>query len=169
MTCEELAQRLEAWRNGSLPEGKARALEQHAADCVSCYAMLDQASRPANIPSRIPPPEGLREATLAAVRRRRLRSRATMSVTLMTGVAALVLLAWFLRPGRKLESDFPGARLTLVATDHARPSLAALDAAESEVEDALQTSPDDPALSTALARIRQARDDLSQLIGEIGS
>ena len=97
MTCEELSQRLNAWREGSLPEGKARALEQHAGDCISCYAKADLVSRPANIPSRIAPPPELREVTLRAVRRDRRRRRAIRGGLLLTGIAALTLLAMLLR------------------------------------------------------------------------
>jgi hypothetical protein len=169
MTCEELAQRLEAWRAGTLPELKARAMEQHAAECVTCYARLDAASRFESMSRRLPLPPVLRQSTLGAVRSAR-RARTLRRVAVgTTAVAAMAILAIALRPASKSASDLPGATKNLMAIDHARPAFAALDAAESDVQDALLDQPDDPDLTDALARIRTQRDELSRVVSEAGS
>jgi hypothetical protein len=169
MTCDEVTRNLDDWWNGRLPEAKARAMEDHASQCVACYARLDAHSRPGDIPRRIAPPPSVRAATLSVVRRRRAVRRWRRGVAGATAIAAMALVAITLRPRTKSASDFPGAIKGITAMEHARPAFAALDAAESEIEDALRAAPDDSDLTDALDRIRHQRDELSRMVREAGS
>jgi hypothetical protein len=87
----------------------------------------------------------------------------------ITSIAAIAIVAIMLRPATKSATDFPGAIKSIVAIERARPAMAALQAAENEVEDALRETPDEQDLIDALARIRLQRDELSRMVREAGS
>ena len=169
MTCAELALRIDAWVAGTLSEADALALEQHAAECVACYARLDAASSLDTLSRRVPPPLTLRTLTLAAVVRRRTMVRWRRLAVGVTGIAAVAVLGIMSRPATKSASDFPGAVKSLEAMEHARPAFATLAAAERDIEAALRQQPDDQDLNNALLRIRRQHEALSRMVREAGS
>lgn len=169
MTCADTPQRIDAWIAGTLTEADARAVEQHAAGCVTCYALLDAASSFDTLPQRVEPPIALRAMIVAAVARRRALVRRRRLAVGVTGIAAIALLAIMSRPATKSASDFPGAIKSLEAMEHARPSFATLAAAERDIEAALRQQPGDQVLSDALVRIRRQHEALSRMVREAGS
>ena len=167
MTCSEFSERLDAWRAGTLSEANARALEQHAAECSACGAQLDIVSGVGVLPREVAPPASLREATLHAVSRHRtvLRWRRVGA-----GSAAVAAVAFFIaitRPGVTSIPALPGPPARLIAVTRAQPELAALDAAELDVERALREQPADSALIGDLLRIRRQREALQRLVAQV--
>jgi len=84
-------------------------------------------------------------------------------------VAAIALLLLVSRPASRSASDFPGAGTELLARAHARPELAALDAAERDIEQALRDQPGDVGLQQDLTRVRHQRAAIQQLVLEARS
>jgi hypothetical protein len=169
MTCADINARLAAWFAGTLSEVEARAVEAHAAGCATCGPRLDAASRLGELRREITPPVGLRDATLRRVAERRAAARWRRRAAGVAAVAAIMLLVVLARPGQKSASTLPPADPALLAMAHARPELAALDAAERDVQVALQEHPDDEALAATLQRIRRQRETLQRLVTEAKS
>jgi len=169
MTCDMSPQRLEAWLAGTLNDADARIVEQHAATCPSCEARLEAASRLRPMPRELPLPPALRASTLRAVTRRRARRTWLRLAGGGSAVAAIALLLLVSRPASRSASDFPGAGTELLARAHARPELAALDAAERDIEQALRDQPGDVGLQQDLTRVRHQRAAIQQLVLEARS
>jgi anti-sigma factor RsiW len=169
MICGMSTERLEAWLAGTLSDGDARIVEQHAASCPSCEARLEAATDLGRLPREISPPPAVRALTMRAVARRRARRTWLRLAVGGSAIAAIALLLLISRPATKSASDFPGAGTELLARAHARPDFAALDAAERDVEQALRDQPGDPDLQEALRRIRHQRAAIQQLVLEARS
>jgi hypothetical protein len=167
MTCTEFSERLDAWRAGTLSEADARMLEQHAAGCSVCGAQLDRASTIGLLPREVAPPSSLREATLRAVSQRRAVLRWRRVGTAIIAVAAVALFIVISRPGGLSNAGIPGPPTELIAVSRARPELAALDAAEQDVEKALREQPADSALAGDLLRIRRQREAMQRLVAQV--
>jgi predicted anti-sigma-YlaC factor YlaD len=166
MTCAEFNVRYPAWLAGTLSDVDARAVEQHAAECVECGARLDASSRLGALSPEIAPPAELRAVTLRAVAQRRaaVRWRRTASaIAALAAVAILVVVEW---PRNRPASESPVPGREVLAVARARPELAALDAAERDVERALRAAPADSSLASDLVRIRRQRDAMQRLVAE---
>ena len=168
MTCTEFDLQLEAYLAGQLSSAEATAIEQHAAQCSRCERILDQRSA-LPVPVTPTPPAELRPQVLAAVASHRRRARVIRGALGVSAIAAVAVFALISQPATKSASDFPGAASVLVARERALPELAALDAAERELRDALRGSPDDSELRAALVRVGARRDAISRLIRNAAS
>jgi anti-sigma factor RsiW len=168
MTCTEFSKRLDAWLAGTLTEADARAFEQHAAECSACGVQLDRVSGISALSREVAPPSSLREATLHAVAQRRAVLRWRRIGTGIVAVAAVALFIVISRPGGSSNPGIPGPPTELIAVARARPELAALDAAEQDVEKALREQPADSALAGDLLRIRRQRDAMQRLVAQVG-
>ncbi len=165
MTCAELDLDIDAYLRGDLDDQRATELELHAASCARCEAVLDAATIPGVMPDIAPPPT-LRADTLAAVQRART-AHGRRRWTLPVGVAAAaVLVLMVLQPAPKRAADNPGNPVTSIAESRARPELAELDAAERELNAALQAEPDDADLRGYLAAVTARRAALTRLVRE---
>ncbi len=167
MTCEEFREDFEAWRAGTLTEADARTLEQHAAECSVCGAELDRLSTVGRLSREVAPPPSLREVTLRAVSQRRAVLRWRRAGTGIAAVAAIAFFIVITRPGGSSHPGIPGPANELIAVSRARPELAALDAAEQDVEKALREQPGDSGLAGDLLRIRHQREAMQRLVAQV--
>ncbi|MBA2291086.1 MAG: hypothetical protein H0W15_01375, partial [Gemmatimonadales bacterium] len=137
----------------------------HAAACEDCGAELEAAlvAGVTLLPRDIAPPRELRGATLAAVRRSRLRRRRWVGPVAVAAAAAVVLM--MIQPSPK-RAAAPGNPIAAVAARRAQPELAALDRAEREIIDALASSPDDPDLHDYLTTVQTRRAAIVRLVRE---
>jgi hypothetical protein len=167
MTCAEFNERFAAWLGGILTDADARAVEQHAAECDACGGRLDAASPVGELSRALAPPSSLREITLRAVAQRRAIARWRRVVVGVAGIAAIAALVLVSRQAQMSTSDIQGPPIELLAVSHARPELAALDAAERDVEKALREQPADSTLAGELVRIRRQRDAMQRLVAQV--
>ncbi len=82
MDCRDVKELLDAYALGAAARDEARALEEHARDCVRCWEDLNQAQRTAallalSLPLQ-PAPAGLRERILAQAQREVSRPRSAL-------------------------------------------------------------------------------------------
>lgn len=166
MTCAEFNAQYPAWLAGTLSDVDARKVEQHAAECAECGARLDASSRLEALSPEIAPPAELRAVTLRAVAQRRAAVRWRRTTAVIAALAAVAILVVVARPGNSPARESPVPAREVLAVARARPELAALDAAERDVERAQQMEPADTALASDLVRIRRQRDVMQRLVAE---
>jgi hypothetical protein len=81
----------------------------------------------------------------------------------------LLVTATSLTPRQKRASDVPGGASILLASERARPTLDALDAAERELREALVAAPDDREILERLTLLHDRRAAVQRLIREAAS
>lgn len=167
--CATLEARLDAYLAGRLLAAEAEALEDHAGSCARCAEILEQRTRlPVMLPRELPPPAGVRAATLRRIsvgtRRRRTRQ-----VVRSAAIAAALLIVWGItRPDdksammRARESESPLA----MAESRAFAEFEALARAQRQVETAIAAAdPDGRArLEEQRARLARQYDQLVALV-----
>lgn len=121
------------------------------------------------LPAEVAPPPALRATTLAAVGRARRRRRWLRGTGLAIAAGLLLVMATSLTPRQKRASDVPGGASILLASERARPTLDALDAAERELREALVAAPDDREILERLTLLRDRRAAVQRLIREAAS
>jgi anti-sigma factor RsiW len=144
MGCDEIRDRLEEYRRGTLPPDQAAAVRGHLEGCAACRAALEEAATVAawlgGLP-RPPAPAGLRRQlhAPAARARRGLRRWLAHPAVVALATAAVVLLA--VSPWVRLRTD-PSAelieRLLQWGVSEHRRILLQLEVAAPEIRDPAQ-------------------------------
>ncbi len=184
MTCHDFQNQRAAYLAGTLPADAAFALEAHAANCNECGAALERDTRLTSADFAPPPPlpPELRTRTMAAVqarRQQRVRPRWWGGAMMLATAAALTLLVVRSREksAQRVVADTTVAMTAALDTTtvdglvdaRARPEFTALDAAAAELQDALDSSPDDAELRRFLASVRARRDELARRVKDARS
>lgn len=184
MTCQKFNALLPAYRAGKTSAAQSRTMELHASACDACEALMDAASAVPVAAFAPEPPSELRDLVMASVGGApRGNSRRWGVAGVALAAAATVLI--FLRvpaPDVTRDSTRAGGESTSVAMmgdtvqtgaalaeARARPELAEIDRAASEVEAALAASPGDRELQSFLASIKARRDELTQRVKDAKS
>ncbi|MBC7840875.1 MAG: zf-HC2 domain-containing protein [Gemmatimonadaceae bacterium] len=175
MTCQDFDDQFDAYARGALRDDAATALEQHAADCAVCASRLERLPQ-IDVSMYMPAlPSGVRDATLAAIRRKpaiSVRGRWIASAILAAAAAlAFVTLpewrrsraaAYVAAPQDTLVRTGPAA--TTLATDRAKTEFQAIDAAERELLSAIAVAPDDAQLRAFLTSVKAQREELRRRV-----
>lgn len=100
MSCQHLANRIDAFLDGDIPEGERAALEAHVHDCADCSALLARENRRQRLMKAQPVPEptpDVFDRMLEAAGERATRERQSWRMKKAVGGAlAAGLIAWSL-------------------------------------------------------------------------